>query len=362
MMKLKKALETEGFTLVELVVTLLITSVLLATIGSAFLFSQKIYTRSENISYKAGVVTNTETNFQNYLATATDVKLLEAPVMDKKSYNIGFNNAGICEEIIVTLSSDGSSYLVNSQVLSHISEIYVWATGEQTAVLNYKLVPIDTTMTTLAGGIVMNNINDENKNMPEDNLKTGSNLNSSGNSIHYLVLTYESGSGDIVIPDEPNPDINEQLADKGIIVGNWDKMIAKAKVNYGYLLSPNGAVYTDSSGTYVTGDLQYISESFAKTDPLASTYNTNTGGANSMTFIKISEESRFITAADYETDAYRLDRGFKWKDGQRPRLGDLYIYNDAIYVWQRLSTYEMPQNPTTDINWLKLVSAPEEFQ
>lgn len=364
-------LRNKGFTLTELLVGLLITGILMATVTSVLLMAQKVYTRSGDISYKEGTVTNTETNLQNLLAVATEVHLLGAPKTDdEESYSIGFNTDGLCQEFSTTTTVDGSGnkqYSKTVTAVPHLSEIEVKATNNKTTILNYKLIPKDNTMSTLSGGTVMNNINIFKDNQPEREVTTqanllnvnGAKLKESENGQHYLVLTFKPiNSGTVV----PGAGINGLLKDKGVIVGSWDKMFAKAKVNYGYLLRPNGAVYTDSSGTYVTGDLQYISESFAKTDPLASTYNTNTGGANSVTFIKISEASRFITAADYETDAYRLDRGFKWKDGQRPRLGDLYIYNNAIYVWQRLSTYEMPQDPETDVNWLKLVSAPEEFQ
>lgn len=359
MIKIGKTLGNQGFTLVELVVTLLISSILLATIGSVFLFSQKIYTRSENISYKEGVVTNTETNLQNYLSTATDVELLDAPVMNKKSYNIGFNSAGVCEEVIVTSNSDGLSYVVNRQVLSHISEIYAKATGKQTAVLNYKLVPIDTTMTTLVGGIVMNNINTENKNMPEDKLKVGSNLNISGNSIHYLVLTFEGVSGGTEEPVEPDPDINEELKGKGIIAGNWDKMIANAKISvpYGYTFEPKGAVYYDSTGTYVTSKAQYISRSFAEGNPTAHVYYDSLGGEGNDYFLNISETTRQVTEDDYDT-------GLKaWKIDQYPKLGDLYLYNGNYYIWENKYSNKNSENvPTEGHGWLKLVSAPEEFK
>lgn len=368
---MKKHIDTrsnKGFTLVELLVALLISGILLGTVSSVFFMSQKLYTRGADISYKEGSITNTETNLQNYLSIATAVTLASTPpptTDDKKSYSIGFKNDGTCEEVTMIQNVDGAGnpILVGGKkctqsvsTLSQISEIQVGAVGTNVATLNYDLIPFNS-MSTLSGGIVMNNIKLVNSNMPSDELKAGTNLNASTNGMHYLVLTFEeiSGSGSA-------PGIDEILKDLGVISGNWDKMIAKAKVSYGYLLSPNGAVYTDDTGTYVTGDLQYISESFAKTDPPAATYYSNTGGAASQVFIKISETSRFITDADYETNATRIQNGFIWKDGQRPRLGDLYEYNNEIYIWQRSSTYEMPKNPKTDVNWLKLVSSPVEFQ
>lgn len=377
----------KGFTLVEIVVALLITGILLGTISSVFLMSQKFYNRGEAVSYKEGTVTNTETNLQNYLSVATGVALASAPKTDQEeSYSIGFKADGSCEEVIMSLvvDSSGNPVLENGQKkytesvnsIKHLSEIYVQTIGNTTATLNYKLIPTDTTMTTLSGGIVMNNITAINKNMPENNLIAGSNLNVYGNENHYLVLSFGDVSGGAV---EPATDINGELKDKGVIAGNWDLMIAYAAASKvgGYLLSPDGAVYTDSTGTYVTAKTQYIHQPYAAYNPppTADDYYTecehhpnnlnNLNNSNSPKnnpneyFFKISSETRVITEADYDTDPNTWQY---WKDGKVPKLGELYLYNGAYYIWQSSSSYECNQNPAQDQNWLKLVSAPEQFR
>ena len=65
----------QGFTLIELLAALLITGILLATVTTVFLMSQKIYTRGGDISYKQKSITNIETDLQNVLATATGFKV-----------------------------------------------------------------------------------------------------------------------------------------------------------------------------------------------------------------------------------------------------------------------------------------------
>jgi len=69
----KRVNSVKGFSLVELLAALLITGILLATISSVFLISQKVYMRGEAISYKQKSITNVETELQNVLAIATAV-------------------------------------------------------------------------------------------------------------------------------------------------------------------------------------------------------------------------------------------------------------------------------------------------
>jgi len=378
-----------GFTLVELLVALLISGILMATVSSVLLMSQKIYTRGGDISYKEGTVTNTETNLQNELSVATGVTLASAPktVADnEESYNIGFKNDGTCEEVIISLNVDSAgnpalvggvkqySKIVNA--IPQISEIGVMAVqqekinqdGTTTKIdvynLNYELVPIDATMSTLGGGTVMNNINKTNKNIPSQaKLMNGTKLKVSGDEMHYLVLTFKEITGGTIDP-VPGSNINDSLKVKGVNVGSWDKMIAYAAAskNGGYLLSQKGSVYTDSTGTYVTGDGQYIGVVFAEGNPTAQTYYTNMGGENSVAFIKISETTRIITEDDYETDPSLIAQSHFWKVGKYPKLGDLYLYKGAYYIWQ--NSYSDINRPidATQPSWVKLVSAPVEFQ
>ncbi|HAZ05886.1 MAG TPA: hypothetical protein DCY58_06035, partial [Acetobacterium sp.] len=70
MKDLRKNLDQNGFSLVELIVTLVIVVILMTTVISVFLMSQKIYTRGGDISYKQKSITNIETDLQNVLATA----------------------------------------------------------------------------------------------------------------------------------------------------------------------------------------------------------------------------------------------------------------------------------------------------
>ncbi|MGV8906654.1 MAG: PilW family protein [Acetobacterium sp.] len=139
----------KGFTLVELLVALLISGMLLATVSSVFLMSQKIYTRGENTSYKQKSITNVETDLQNALSRAKSVTLNSNP---KGDYNIGFNDKGQCIEKIGT---SGTAYIVDQ--ISGINLLAQPTAGVYT--MRYQLIPIKVmNMSTLTGGIVMNNI------------------------------------------------------------------------------------------------------------------------------------------------------------------------------------------------------------
>ncbi|MBU4540111.1 MAG: prepilin-type N-terminal cleavage/methylation domain-containing protein [Firmicutes bacterium] len=199
MKKLDALRSKKGFTLIELLVALLITGILLATISSVFLMSQKIYVRSEAISNKEGSITNVETNLQKVLAVTTGVAISNTPQTAlKESYSIGFKADGTCEEVIMTLivdsagnpvldASGGKQYSRIDHAIPQISNITVRVTGSsETVTLNYGLIPIDTSMTTLSGGVVMNNIRQSNNNLPA--FSQGA-LN--GSAKQYLVLTLD---------------------------------------------------------------------------------------------------------------------------------------------------------------------------
>ncbi|MDO9492803.1 PilW family protein [Acetobacterium sp.] len=145
MKKLRINLGSNGFSLVELMVALLITVILMVTIISVFLMSQKIYTRGTGISYKQKSITNIETDLQNALAIATDISIGTSKPSTGIFYGIGFNNNGECIEVI-----NGVEYQTDQ-----IMEISVNVTNGNT--MNYEIVPKDS-MSILKGGIVMNNI------------------------------------------------------------------------------------------------------------------------------------------------------------------------------------------------------------
>ncbi|MDK2941791.1 MAG: hypothetical protein PWP56_1304 [Acetobacterium sp.] len=367
-------LRNKGFSLIELLVGLLITGILMATVTSVLLMAQKVYTRGGDISYKEGTVTNTETNLQNLLAVATEVHLLGAPKTDdEESYSIGFNTEGLCQEFSTTTTVDGSGnkqYSKTVTAVPHLSEIEVKATNNKTTILNYKLIPKDNTMSTLSGGTVMNNINIFKDNQPELEVATqanllnenGAKLKESGNGQHYLVLTFKPINGGSVVPESG---INDILEDTGVFVGNWDKLIAYAKTlpEQGYQFQENGeedgSVYTDSTGTYVTANKMYVGSDYVLKYTTARDYY-NWFSPDSVGFIKISETTRVITADDYDIDPATWQN---WKAGKAPRRGDLYLYKGVYYIWQANSSYDdCTQDPTKDVNWLKLISAPLQFR
>ncbi|WP_170253907.1 PulJ/GspJ family protein [Acetobacterium paludosum] len=216
----KKIKKNSGFTLIELIVALLITSILLVSAGSVYFIATKVYTRGENISYKEGTITNTETNLQEVLPVATAAALADAPKEDAgKSYSIGFKADGTCEEVIMSLvvNTNGDPVLDSlgrkqfSKIINTIPQIsdidvvavqktYVDANGKTVYIdaytLNYELVPVDTTMSILKGGVVMNNIKVNNNNVPNVTNASGKNLfnsvslnNNGGATKQYLVVT-----------------------------------------------------------------------------------------------------------------------------------------------------------------------------
>lgn len=136
----------KGFTLIEIVVALLITGILMVTVISVFLMSQKIYTRGGDISYKQKSITNIETGLQNALSIAAinGIKISSNLTQSGTDYAIGFNSNGDCVEVI-----NGIEYKTDQ-----ITEITLKNTGNT---MNYEIVPKDS-MSILKGGIVMNNI------------------------------------------------------------------------------------------------------------------------------------------------------------------------------------------------------------
>ena len=134
-----------GFTLIELLVALLITGMLMATVTTVFLMSQKIYTRGTDISYKQKSITNIETDLQNVLATATGLTVNSSQPTSSKVYGIGFNDQGECVEVI-----NGVAYQTDQ-----ITALSFNVSNGNT--MNYEIVPRHE-MSVLKGGIVMNNI------------------------------------------------------------------------------------------------------------------------------------------------------------------------------------------------------------
>jgi len=159
----------KGFTLIELLVALLISGMLLATVSSVFLMSQKIYTRGENTSFKQKSITNVETDLQNALSRATSVSLKINPpeikppaIIAKDYYSLGFNAQGQCVETFYTNKKNEAGNFVgteNSYIADQISEIALKALANAGVyTMSYELVPKkDSGMSTLKGGTVLNN-------------------------------------------------------------------------------------------------------------------------------------------------------------------------------------------------------------
>lgn len=145
MKDLRKNLDKNGFSLVELIVTLVIVVILTTTVISVFLMSQKIYTRGGDISYKQKSITNIETDLQNVLATATNLAVTSRQPTSGEVYGIGFNNQGECVEVI-----NGVAYKTDQ-----ITAISFNVSNGNT--MNYEIVPKHE-MSVLKGGIVMNNM------------------------------------------------------------------------------------------------------------------------------------------------------------------------------------------------------------
>jgi len=156
MRRVNKIRENKGFTLVELVVSLLIVTMLMSTVGMVFLMSQKLYTRGENISYKQKSITNVETDLQNSLSKAIWVEISNNPVAGA-DYNLGFNDEGQCVEIF---KGSTEKYIIDqiSEVTLKVVQTNPGALDTQTRqkTLNYELIP-KKSMSTLSGGIIMNN-------------------------------------------------------------------------------------------------------------------------------------------------------------------------------------------------------------
>lgn len=138
-----------GFTLIEILVALLITAMLMATIASVFLMAQKIYIRGGDISYKQKSITNIETELQNSLGRAMKVAIItRAPeITDDYDYYIGFDATGKCN-----VGSDG-------YFSDQVADIQLEVVSDT---MSYKLIPKNNTMSILSGGIVLNNFNNPN--------------------------------------------------------------------------------------------------------------------------------------------------------------------------------------------------------
>lgn len=130
-----------GFTLVELLVSLLISGLLIFTVMSIFLMSQKLYLQGEGISYKQKSITNAETELQNSLAKAIKISVSQTSGGD---YSVGFNETGEC-------NIDPGGY-----VSDQVKDIQLEIVGDT---MSYKLIPKNSSMSILSGGIVLNNFN-----------------------------------------------------------------------------------------------------------------------------------------------------------------------------------------------------------
>ncbi|WP_026393406.1 PilW family protein [Acetobacterium malicum] len=156
-----------GFTLVELLVSLLISGILIFTVMSVFLMSQKLYIQGEGISYKQKSITNVETELQNSLAKAIEISVSQTSGGD---YSIGFNETGGC-------NVDPGGY-----VSDQVKDIQLVIVGDT---MSYKLIPKNSSMSILSGGIVLNNFN--NPGFKHDKFVNG-NLNQE--LPRYLVVTF----------------------------------------------------------------------------------------------------------------------------------------------------------------------------
>ena len=156
MRRVNKIGEEKGFTLVELIVSLLIVAMLMSTIGMVLLASQKLYIRGENISYKQKSITNVETDLQNSLAKAIRVEISNNADAGA-DYNIGFNDEGECVEIF---KGSDKEYIVDQIFEITLKTVQTNPGALDTQLrqktLNYELIP-KKSMSTLSGGIIMNN-------------------------------------------------------------------------------------------------------------------------------------------------------------------------------------------------------------
>jgi|GEM_PF-4357408 len=139
----------------ELMAASLIGIILMGVVGSIFLTSLNLFSRSEAIQYKEGSVTNVETNLQNAVSTA---KALGVFAVASGNYTIGFNENGDCVEFLnVSVIPDKDSDEYKKYIIDQISAInLVYDSGNR--VLSYELLPKEESMmSTLKGAIVINN-------------------------------------------------------------------------------------------------------------------------------------------------------------------------------------------------------------
>lgn len=213
----EKLTDSYGFTLVEIIVSLLVMGILFLATASVVFIGNNVFMRAENISVKQGTITNTEVDIQKSLAIATGVYLWDFPSTDlkKESYSIGFKPDGTCEEAVVSLVVDRNGTAVLSggekqfvrtvRTIDQISEIGLLASQENYEdagntitldgyIMNYDLIPKDTTMSTLQGGVAMNNIKLSRNNISSDLISIPGikYLNGSGGgNKKYLVLVFD---------------------------------------------------------------------------------------------------------------------------------------------------------------------------
>lgn len=147
---MKRVLNQQGFTLIELMAASLIGIILMGVVGSIFFTSLNLFSRSEAIQYKEGSITNVETNLQNAVATAAkDGGMRISSSATGSNYAIGFKD-GNCVEII-------EGHEENPYIITEISEI-ILNYDSSNRVLSYELVPKENSaMSVLKGGIVVNN-------------------------------------------------------------------------------------------------------------------------------------------------------------------------------------------------------------
>ncbi len=166
-----------GFTLTELIVALLVMGILFGAGASVYFFGIKHYTRTSDIAYKEGTVTNMETNLQNLLSTATAIRLSDSMSEDTNEYSIGYNDDG-CHE-----KKGDNIYIVE------LTDIYIQTSKVGSSYsLSYQLSPKDPTMSTLKGGIVMNNIKSESQISSYAEFAEGVQLNADVKK-QYLIIT-----------------------------------------------------------------------------------------------------------------------------------------------------------------------------
>lgn len=185
-----KSTNSYGFTLVEVIVSILVMGILFLSVASVFFIGNNVFRRAEGISVKQGTITNTEVNIQKALPIATGVYLSDRPNTDlKESYSIGFKLDGSCEEVIVSLvvdqsgaavlSGDKKQYVKTVNTIDQISEIGLLASRKNyekdgstvmsdVYIMNYDLIPKDTTMSTVQSGVAMNNIKSSRNNISSD--------------------------------------------------------------------------------------------------------------------------------------------------------------------------------------------------